>query len=166
MGLSKKEEEEKEWDTNWGGWAVSEKTDWGGESCPVESIFQEEWESDTTQSLNQFFGKIILCVSLVGIWLVKPPFAYAVGNERERGSKVSNDIAQVVTPTRTRGVPVPVENRLDWGELQRVRPNPYKPNPTPVARRLGGVPLIDRSPGHEEKWTGNLSRENLQSQYK
>jgi hypothetical protein len=63
---------------------------------------------------------------------------------------------------------IPESNRLDWGELQRLQPpNPYNPNPTPIARplTLPRVPPIDRSPGHEEQWTGNLSWHNLQCQF-
>jgi len=45
-------------------------------------------------------------------------------------------------------------------------PIPHNPNPTPVARdsALPALQPIDRSLNDEEKWTGNLSQENLQRQ--
>ena len=63
-------------------------------------------------------------------------------------------------------------NRIEWTGgwegSQTYEPNPYHLNPFPLDRDvpLRRMPTIDRSPGHEKQWTGNLSWFNLQMQDK
>lgn len=70
--------------------------------------------------------------------------------------------------SRTVGATNRFERIGEWEGSQTYEPNPYHLNPSPIDRDvpLRRIPAIDRSPGHEKQWTGNLSWYNLQMQDK